>query len=106
MQPANRNEFSKRILKGDSVMFRKISATLGALLLVLATSVVVSAATLSSTLQTRLAGAADSLSVGTVIVTFNTTNGLNESHLSVLRGLGKIGRASCRERVEVSGRGG
>ncbi|MFZ0751810.1 MAG: S8 family serine peptidase, partial [Pyrinomonadaceae bacterium] len=69
-------------------MFRKISATLGALLLVLTTSVVVSAATLSSTLQSRLAGAADSLSVGTVIVTFNTTNGLNESHLSVLRGLG------------------
>ncbi len=69
-------------------MFRKISATLGALLLVLATSVVVSAASLSSTLQSRLAGAADSLSVGTVIVTFNTTNGLNESHLSVLRGLG------------------
>lgn len=69
-------------------MSRKISATLGALLLVLAASVVVSAATLSPALQSRLAGAADSLSVGTVIVTFNTTNGLNESHLSVLRSLG------------------
>lgn len=69
-------------------MFRRISATLGAIFLVCAASVAVSAATLSPTLQSRLAGAADTLSVGTVIVTFNTTNGLNESHLSVLRGLG------------------
>ncbi len=69
-------------------MFRRISANLGALLIVLAASAIASAATLSPALQSRLAGAADSLSVGTVIVSFNTTNGLNESHLSVLRGLG------------------
>ena len=69
-------------------MFRKISATLGAIFLVCAASVAVTAATLSPTLQSRLAGAADSLSVGTVIVAFNTSNGLTESHLSVLRGLG------------------
>src|SRR5918996_35945 len=69
-------------------MFRKISATLGAIFLVCAASVAVRAATLSPTLQSRLAGAADTVSVGTVIVTFNTTNGLNESHLSVLRGAG------------------
>lgn len=69
-------------------MFRKISATLGVLFFVCAVSVAVSAATLSPALQSRLAGAADTLSVGTVIVSFNTNNGLNESHLSVLRGLG------------------
>lgn len=69
-------------------MLRRISATLGMLFSILAVSVAVSAATLSPTLQSRLAGAADSLSVGTVIVTFNTTHGLNESHLNVLRNIG------------------
>ncbi|HEX8185532.1 MAG TPA: S8 family serine peptidase, partial [Blastocatellia bacterium] len=46
------------------------------------------AATLSPTLQSTLASAADSASVGVVIVSFNTTNGLNVSHLDVLRGVG------------------
>ena len=72
-------------------MLRRISDALVMLFSIFAVSVAVSAATLSPTLQSRLAGAADSLSVGTVIVSFGTTNGLNESHLNVLRGVG-IGR--------------
>jgi len=46
------------------------------------------AAKLSPTLQTTLASAANNLSVGVVIVSFNTTNGLNDTHLSILRSVG------------------
>ncbi|HEX8844625.1 MAG TPA: S8 family serine peptidase [Pyrinomonadaceae bacterium] len=48
----------------------------------------VSAAKISPTLAAQLNGLADSASVGTVIVAFNTINGLNESHLNTLRSLG------------------
>src|ERR1700694_2916626 len=43
------------------------------------------AAVVGSSLQTKLDGLADSASVGTVIVAFNTTNGLNASHLAALQ---------------------
>jgi serine protease AprX len=46
------------------------------------------AATLSSALRSTLSNAANGASVGVVIVTFNTTTGLNDSHLAVLRNLG------------------
>jgi serine protease AprX len=69
-------------------MLRKVFAASATLFSLLVMSVAVSAATLSPMLQSRLAGAADSVSVGTVIVTFNTTNGLNDAHLNVLRNLG------------------
>src|SRR5436190_2232815 len=46
------------------------------------------AATLSQTLRNQLAGLTDSASVGVVIISFNTSNGLAESHLNILRGLG------------------
>ena len=49
------------------------------------------AAKLSPTLQNKLASLADNASVGMVIVTFNTTNGLQASHLEVLRGVGVNG---------------
>jgi serine protease AprX len=45
-------------------------------------------ATLSPTLQTQLSELADSQSVGTVIVSFHTSDGLKDSHLSLLRGIG------------------
>jgi serine protease AprX len=48
------------------------------------------AATLSPALQQKLSSAADSVSVGVVIVTFHTNAGLNDSHLGVLRGLGLV----------------
>ena len=46
------------------------------------------AAKLSPTLQTTLASAANSAPVGVVIVSFNTSNGLNDTHLAILRGVG------------------
>src|SRR5205085_9008257 len=46
------------------------------------------AARLSPTLQTTLASAANTASVGVVIVSFNTNTGLNDTHLSILRGVG------------------
>src|SRR5690242_18533894 len=46
------------------------------------------AAKLSSALQTALASAANSAPVGVVIVAFNTTSGLNDTHLTILRGVG------------------
>src|ERR1044072_7253242 len=48
------------------------------------------AATLSQDLQYKLVSAGDGLPVGIVIVSFNTTNGLNNSHLDVLRNVGII----------------
>lgn len=51
-------------------------------------SVLTNAATLSPALAERLNGAANSLNLGTVIVTFHTTNGLQSSHLNILRGVG------------------
>ena len=48
----------------------------------------VQAAKLSPVLQSQLNGLTDSASVGVVIVSFNTTNGLNSTHLDLLRSLG------------------
>jgi len=44
-----------------------------------------SAATIGPSLSAKVAGLTDSASAGTVIVAFNTNNGLNASHFSVLR---------------------
>ena len=70
-------------------MFRRISAAFTVLvmfaLLALAN---VSAATLGPSLQTKLAGLASDAQVGTVIIAFNTTKGLQPSHLNVLRSIG------------------
>ena len=49
------------------------------------------AATLSPQLQNQLTTLADNVSVGMVIVSFNTTNGLQNSHLDVLRAVGVTG---------------
>ncbi len=48
----------------------------------------IEAATLSPNLQNQLTSLADNDSVGTAIVAFNTSNGLQDSHLNVLRGVG------------------
>src|SRR5688572_21407377 len=67
------------------MMSRRVSITIVALLICCTAA---SAATLSPTLQSRLGSAADDLNVGTVIVAFNTQQGLNDSHLAVLQGVG------------------
>ena len=48
----------------------------------------VQAATLSPELQSQIEGITDDSSVGVVIVSFDTSIGLNESHINVLRGIG------------------
>lgn len=45
-------------------------------------------AALSPTLRTQIAGLGDDVSVGVVIVAFNTTGGLQQSHLDALRSVG------------------
>ncbi len=49
------------------------------------------AADLSPTLQSKLPNLADNVEVGMVVVAFNTSNGLQESHLNVLRSVGVTG---------------
>ena len=73
-------------------MLKRISAALTVLvLLFLVTNADTRAATIGPSLQTKLAGLAADANVGTVIVAFNTTNGLQDSHLNVLRSLGFTG---------------
>ncbi len=54
----------------------------------LAVTTTLSGAVLGPSLQKKLAGLADSASVGTVIVAFNTTNGLNPAHVAALTAAG------------------
>lgn len=48
----------------------------------------VTAAELSPTLESRLNGIANDVSLGVVIVSFDTSSGLNAGHLDILRGIG------------------
>ncbi len=59
-----------------------------AALLISAITAAASAATISPTLASRIAGLPDSTGVGVVIVAFNTNTGLSDAHLNVLRGVG------------------
>jgi len=77
-----RNRFESMFKRAASLMFLGVIA---------AVFVNVQAATVSPKLTSKLEGAADSADVGMVIVAFNTTNGLQESHLNVLRGVGITG---------------
>jgi serine protease AprX len=67
---------------------RFFTASVAALFICLVVNATIAAATLSPTLQSKLSGTADSVSVGTVIVAFNTSNGLKDSHLNALRAVG------------------
>jgi serine protease AprX len=70
-------------------MLRRISAAFAILVLFsLLTLANVSAATLGPSLKSKLSGLAADAKVGTVIIAFNTKNGLQPSHLNVLRSLG------------------
>jgi serine protease AprX len=70
-------------------MLRRISAAFFSLvLLCLVTVADTRAATIGPSLQSKLAGLAADASVGTVIVAFKTTNGLQPAHLDVLRSVG------------------
>src|SRR5258708_19955265 len=49
-----------------------------------------SGAVLGPSLNAKLPGLSDSSTVGTVIVAFNTTSGLNASHMAVLQAAGIV----------------
>ncbi len=69
-------------------MLHRVLRPLIFLSFILSFSIWTNAATLSPTLRQKLTGAADSLRLGTVIVTFQTSDGLNLAHLNILRGVG------------------
>ncbi len=72
-------------------LFRKFSSFLLAVAVVGVLFAQAQAATLSTKLQNQLPSLADSASVGMTIVAFNTSNGLQASHLNVLRAVGVNG---------------
>jgi len=67
---------------------RKIPTLCAAIILCFALNVAALAARVSPALSSQLTSLADTASVGTVIVAFDTNDGLKDSHLSVLRALG------------------
>jgi serine protease AprX len=68
---------------------RKFTTLLAAIIICFAlNTAALGAARLSPALSSQLTSLADTAKVGTVIVAFNTTDGLKDSHLSLLRGLG------------------
>lgn len=76
-------------MKGFSSRIKSIvTGVLVITVLCFASSVSMSAATLSNTLTNKLNTLSEATDVGLVIVAFNTNNGLQASHLDVLRGLG------------------
>jgi serine protease AprX len=84
-----KNKFSEgdktvkiRHLLGKYMMAAVVAGVLG---------IVAQAATIGPRLQAQLASLGDSASVGTVIVSFNTSSGLQESHFNVLRSVGVTG---------------
>src|SRR5205085_10153209 len=70
---------------------KKIATMFIASLILCAALTTARAATLSPTLQAKLNGAADATSVGLVIVSFRTSDGLKAAHLDVLRSVGITG---------------
>src|SRR5581483_10722515 len=69
-------------------MLKRIATTLMAVLCIIFAIDSASAATLSQKLNAQLKSLSGSASVGVVIITFNTSNGLNASHLSALLAVG------------------
>src|SRR5882672_1822917 len=69
-------------------MFRKSVCLIVLALVIFWMANVAWGAGLSPKLSTRLSRVSDSTSVGVVFVSFNTTSGLGNAHLDVLRGAG------------------
>ncbi len=76
---------------GNKSLARQATGLLFIATFIVAFTASIYASTLSPNLQNKLANAADGVSIGMVIVSFNTTNGLQESHLNVLRAVGVNG---------------
>ncbi len=72
-------------------LYRGFLSLVFALVLTIVLTVQLQAANLSPKLRNQLTSIADNAGVGMVIVSFNTTNGLHESHLNILRAVGITG---------------
>lgn len=69
-------------------VYLRVASTLFAFLIVGVLFINVRAAELSPVLESRLNGLANDVSLGVVIVSFDTSNGLNSGHLNILQSLG------------------
>lgn len=72
----------------SSRFFRSLARTFSVLAAAFFLFVGTQASTLSPTIQSRLNGLANDVSLGVVIVSFNAPNGLGSNHLDVLRNVG------------------
>jgi serine protease AprX len=70
------------------MILKNTARTLIATLIICSALMAARAATLSPALQNQLNGLADSASAGVVIISFDAPDGLTESHLNILRGVG------------------
>ena len=75
---------------------RIITAAIAAFVLCSALATAARAATLSPVLQEQMAVQADGVSLGLVIISFRTSDGLKTTHLDLLRGLGITGGYTFR----------
>jgi serine protease AprX len=75
-------------MNASSLRRFRTSALVLCVLMILATAGLASAATLGPSLTAKLNGLAGPESIGTVIVAFKTSNGLNASHLATLNAAG------------------
>lgn len=78
----------KTVRISNSQTRRRFLSLFFAFALVAGLAVQMQAAKLSPTLQSKLATVADNFNVGMTIVAFKTTNGLQASHLNILRSIG------------------
>lgn len=67
---------------------RKLATLFSTIIICFALNIAAQAARISPALSAQLNSLGDTAKVGTVIVAFNTTDGLKDSHLSALRALG------------------
>src|SRR5437762_3379596 len=72
----------------ERIMLTTLRRITFAAVLICAVSLAASAANLSPSLSSKLATLPNSAGVGVVIVSFNTTSGLNATHLAALRAVG------------------
>src|SRR5690349_13257277 len=82
----------QRIFPGEKKVVKSLVNKLFSLVLAAAVCCLIAtniqAAKLSPTLQAQLNGLANSASIGVVIVSFNTSNGLSVTNLNLLRSVG------------------
>lgn len=69
-------------------LFKRFLAAAFAVAIVTASAFQIQAASLSQELQSKLSGLANDANIGLAIVAFDTSNGVQENHLNILRNIG------------------